>query len=137
MFKSLITFLLVAPARAGMDTPTDGKYFYMEFWKKDDANYVGMHHVQVEVAGQKLPLWMTTQEHTLGLFTTECQQCNVDTKFELRDDPDLRRKVMKDFSDETCDVYDFTELEHVRFSGEEINAKFTTELSRWKRSFSF
>lgn len=80
-FKSLIALALVAPAKAAMSTPTDGKYFYMEFWKKDQSNYVGMHHVNLDVDGQTMPMWVTTQEHSLGLFTEECQNCNVDKKF--------------------------------------------------------
>lgn len=44
---------------------------------------------------------------------------------------------MKEFSDERCEVYDFTELKHVKFRGEEINTRFTSVLDRWGRSFSF
>lgn len=44
---------------------------------------------------------------------------------------------MKDFSDEMCDVYDFTEIEHLKFQGEEISTRFTSQLTRWGRSVSF
>ena len=71
--------------------PTDGKYFYMDFKTLDSKVYseaYGMHGAVMNVARKaddktfnKYPLFFSTEETTIGLFSNACTVCRVPLKY--------------------------------------------------------
>ena len=60
--------------------PKDGKFFYMSFKHYHD----GIYGSRVRVGDMKveMPVWISTQEHNIGIFSHGCNHCKVKTKWE-------------------------------------------------------
>ena len=75
------------------DPPTSGNFFYIDFpdlAESSNAHTHGQHEVRMQALKkdskigsiQTYPLFVTTQQSTLGLFSTACSDCRSTKKFD-------------------------------------------------------
>jgi hypothetical protein len=97
----------------------------MDFHDDSDHDlYNGMFHVEMSIGGRDYPFWFTSQEKMLGVFTEECEQCQVTNKLPKPSTTPLKN----DHSSEAADVYDYMTLEYITFSGAIHEDKWSTRL---------
>ena len=71
-------------------------------------------HVEVQLGREKYPLFITTQEHTMAVFTDDVSQADVDMKFpvEFNKSSMVNTTELATLYDEKIDA-----LEQIEFSG--------------------
>lgn len=72
--------------------PSDGKYFYMDFKNLEADNAYGQRVAMLNIARKadkatfnKYPLFISTEETTIGLFSHICKTCTVPVKYIAED----------------------------------------------------
>lgn len=65
-----------------------------------------MHYVTLEASNQTLDLWVTSEEHGIGLFTDECFDCRTRNYYDLTLPSTTRETVGGSFNTNEADVFD-------------------------------
>ena len=65
--------------------PTKGKFFYQNFNHFGDGKYDANIKVGDMEKNPDMPVWISSQEHHIAIFTEGCEKCDVTTSWESLD----------------------------------------------------
>ena len=72
----------VVTSDTGVSAPTSGNFFYVEF---NSGGVEGDYYIQFSIGSthQTIKAWVTTEEHDIGIITTQCDNCMASSKFNM------------------------------------------------------
>ena len=134
--------MLLGKASA-VDPPPGGKFFYIDFpdlRKVKDRGH-GQHQVEFKANSKAIPgstitypLFVTTQESSIGLWSTACDDCKTPRKFLASDAVGYEKGTSKALT-EWVNVFDKmdSELQALNFEGAYSTTAFSFGLDQFKR----
>lgn len=129
----------------GADPPANGNFFYIDFPDLIDSDHThGQHEVRMMTQSKSdpdkyetYPLFLTTQESTIGLFSSDCSDCKSKKKFVATDAVGYKAGSTEG-STEWVSVFDKKdeELRAFNFMGSFASTPFKLGLDLFKRETS-